>query len=60
MFIVIISYQLVFVGENGADGGGLTREFFRLVSYSTSMKYIDSGCLRHNSIDYQVCNVILP
>ena len=47
-------YQVVFVGEEGCDGGGLTREFFRLIAASISVKYMDTGCFRHNAIAYQV------
>ena len=25
-----ITFQVVFVGEDGSDGGGLTREFFQI------------------------------
>ena len=55
MPLSLCDVQVVFVGEEGADGGGLTREFFRLVSYSMSSKYMEStGCFRHNAIAYQV------
>ena len=47
--------QVVFVGEEGVDTGGLTREFFRLICYSIGSKFFESkGCLRHNATAYQV------
>lgn len=48
---------MVFIGEDGSDGGGLTREFFRLISCSISSKYMENGCFRHNAIAYQVCTL---
>ena len=46
-----------FVGENGSDTGGLTREFFTVL---VSPKYIDSrGCFKHNSIALQVRNKVM-
>jgi len=45
----------VFVGEDGIDTGGLTREFFRLLAASFSAKYLDAtGCFKQNAIAYQV------
>jgi hypothetical protein len=56
MHVNVIHMQVVFVGESGKDTGGLTREFFRLISYSISSKYImySTGVSRHNAIAYQV------
>ena len=51
---------MVFVGEEGVDGGGLTREFFRLVSNVTSQYMESTGCFRHNAIAYQVLNTSKP
>ena len=46
---------MIFVGEQGSDGGGLTREFFKLISSSITSKYMDStGCFMHNAVAYQV------
>ncbi len=46
---------MVFGDEPGADTGGLTREFFRLVSYAMSDKYMTStGCFKHNAVALQV------
>ena len=46
---------MVFVGEDGIDTGGLTREFFRLIAASFSQKYLDStGCFKRNAIAFQV------
>ena len=43
------------MGEEGADTGGLSREFFRLVCYSISNQYLEStGCFRHDATAYQV------
>ena len=43
------------MGEQGADTGGLTREYFRLVFQQMSLKYMQpSGCFKHDSIAYQV------
>ena len=45
----------MFVGEDGIDTGGLTREFFRLIAASFSQKYLYStGCFKRNAIAYQV------
>ena len=49
---------MVFIGELGADGGGLTREFFRLIASAISSKYMENGCFRHNAIAYQVCVIV--
>ena len=47
-------FQVTFVGEDGSDGGGLTREFFTLVGRHLE-KYIEStGCFKHNSLALQV------
>lgn len=48
---------MVFCDEPGHDTGGLTREFFRLVKYAISSKYMEStGCFLHNALAYQVCS----
>ena len=50
----IIYIQVLFLGEDGSDGGGLTREFFRLIACHVS-KYIEaSGCFKHDSVALQV------
>ena len=58
-YVIISSVKFVqveFVGEIGSDTGGLTREFFSLVSKDLCPHYItQEGCLRHNSLDLQVC-----
>lgn len=47
--------QVVFVGEEGVDTGGLTREFFRLICYAIGSRYLEStGCFRHDATAYQV------
>ena len=49
---------MVFVGEQGSDGGGLTREFFKFISFSITSKYMENtGCFMHNSVAYQVISV---
>ena len=56
MFIVHVTVhaQVEFLGEQGSDTGGLTREFFRLVGYHAT-KYLEpSGCFKHNSVALQV------
>ena len=41
--------QVTFVGEEGSDGGGLTREFFTLLSRHCS-KYIEpTGCFKQSA-----------
>ena len=51
---------MIFISEEGHDTGGLTREFFRLIAYTISTKYLDSaGCFKHDAIAYQVINNIL-
>lgn len=45
-----------FVGEEGVDTGGLTREFFALAAKVVTPLYIDDkGCFRHNLLALQVC-----
>lgn len=45
----------MFVGEEGVDTGGLTREFFRIICDSIRSRYLEStGCFRHNATAYQV------
>ena len=51
---------MVFVGEDGSDTGGLTREFFRLISYSMNSRYMEAtGCFRHNAVAYQVMSITI-
>ncbi len=46
---------MVFGDDPGADAGGLTREFFWLVSYAMSDKYMTlTGCFKHNAVALQV------
>ncbi len=43
-----------FIGEDGCDGGGLTREFFTLLARHFE-KYLEpTGCFKHNSFALQV------
>ena len=45
---------MTFLGEEGSDGGGLSREFFRLVAAHSS-KYLEAtGCFKHNSLALKV------
>ena len=43
-----------FLGEEGQDTGGLTREFFTLVSKDVAGEYMACGTFRHNSVALQV------
>ena len=53
--ILYIIIQVEFLGEQGTDTGGLTREFYRLIGYHASLKYFENtGCLKHNLIAFQV------
>ena len=46
---------MVFGEEPGDDTGGLTLEFFRLVLYAMSAKYMtSSGCFSRNALAFQV------
>ena len=57
MMYMLIQVELF--GEQGTDTGGLTREFFRLVGYHISIKYLEpTGYFKHNSLAYQV-NIIM-
>ena len=50
--------QVEFVGEQGSDTGGITREFFTYVGHAMSTRYLtQSGCFKHNSSAYQVWKV---
>lgn len=42
------------MGEQGTDGGGLTREFFTLVTRHCSRYMESTGCFKHNSLALQV------
>ncbi len=46
--------QVEFVGEEGADVGGPTREFFRLIRNDMKKYVHETGCFKHNSVAYQV------
>lgn len=48
--------QVEFVGEEGADTGGLSREFFTIVEKDIIRKYMheDAGTFKHNSVALQV------
>ena len=48
-FIIHITAE--FLGEQGSDTGGLTREFLRLVGQHATKP---SGCFKHNSVALQV------
>lgn len=53
--VYLCSAKVEFLGEQGSDTGGLTREFFRLVAYHTSSRYMENtGCFKHNSVALQV------
>lgn len=55
VIIYLCCSKVLYTGEEGSDTGGLTREFFRLIGYSISSKYLDSaGAFMHNAIAYQV------
>lgn len=43
-----------FVGEDGIDTGGLTRELFTLLVKAISPKYVQNGYLLHDSIALRV------
>lgn len=45
--------NVVFVGE-GADSGGLIREFFKLLKPDMNKYLEETGCFKHNSVAYQV------
>jgi hypothetical protein len=55
--------QVQFLGEEGEDGGGLSREFWALLArdiHSTLFEGMGDRCiLRHDAVGLQVC-VILP
>ena len=51
-----ICIQVEFVGEDGYDTGGLTREFFSWFGSAMSQRFMTStGTFIHNSIAFQVC-----
>ena len=53
--VYLCTAKVEFLGEQGSDTGGLTREFFRLVAYYTSSRYMENtGCFKHNSVALQV------
>lgn len=56
----ICCQQVVFVGEDGTDTGGLTREFFMILGTQMTRKYMNTaGTFLHNAVAYQVyCQLI--
>ena len=46
--------QVEFLGEEGNDTGGLTREFFCIIERDVIRQYIDVGTFKHNSVALQV------
>ena len=48
------SVQVEFLGEQGSDNRGVTREFFRLVGQHATKYMEPSGCFEHNSVALQV------
>ena len=46
--------QVEFLGEEGNDMGGLTREFFCIIEKDMIRQYIDVGTFKHNSVALQV------
>ncbi len=46
--------QVTFVGEEGADIGGPTREFFRLCKLNMSKYLNETGCFIHDAVSFQV------
>ena len=58
--VYLCTAKVEFLGEQGSDTGGLTREFFRLVAYHTSSRYMENtGCFKHNSVALQVTFTIV-
>lgn len=54
MVILCIFCKVSFIGENGTDGGGLTREFFTIFGKDLARKYIETtGTFRHNAMALQ-------
>lgn len=49
-----------FVGEEGFDTGGLTREFFTIINKDMHKKYMDCGTFMHNAVALQVFIYIFP
>ncbi len=48
-------FQVSFIGEDGMDGGGLTREFFTLLIKDLSRIYLEvTGIFRHDALALQV------
>ena len=45
---------MIFVGEEGADMGGPTREFFRLIRRGMGKYLEQTGSFKHDSMAYQV------
>ena len=45
--VLIITIQVIFVGEAGEDTGGLRREFWRLFIHAATQEYfIGTDCLK--------------
>lgn len=50
-----VNVQVSFIGEDGQDNGGLTREFFSLIAREILERYMEStGIFRHNALALQV------
>lgn len=52
----MLSIQVAFLGEEGDDTGGLTREFFCIVEKDVMRQYIEVDTFKHNSVALQVNN----
>lgn len=49
----------MFLGEQGMDAGGPTREFFRLLKLGMN-KYLEpTGCFKHDLIAFQVFSLTI-
>lgn len=52
--------QVEFVGEEGEDMGGPTREMFRLVRHEMAKKYLEeTRCFKLDSTALDVCGQII-
>lgn len=47
-----------FIGESGADGGGLTREFFTIFGKDILNYFEYTGTFQHNAVALQVRHVV--
>ena len=51
----IYIFQVSFIGEDGDDSGGLTREFFTLLPKEILNQFMEpTGVFRHNAVALQV------